>query len=63
MNCPKCRSIALLKETEECFWYECENPGCRHVLTYDEAIEAEKEDFNRWAAKIMAVNEAMQGWH
>lgn len=59
-HCPRCRALVKLMETNESFWYECSR--CGHILSYDEAVEAEKESFNRWARKIAAINEAMQGW-
>lgn len=59
-QCPRCRALVNLMETNESFWYECSR--CGHILSYDEAIKAEKDSFSRWASKIMQANEILQGW-
>lgn len=59
-RCPVCRALVEMVENKERFWYVC--IACHHKLTYDEAVQAEKDSFNRWAKKIMFANEVLQGW-
>jgi hypothetical protein len=54
MHCPKCGGHVERMDDVDCWWYEC--IACGHDLSYEEAVEMERQEFDRWVHKIMSIN-------